>query len=244
VKRAPTLAALLGLLLASCSFGGQQASKAARPAAEPPAFVYVAMGASETAGIGTAQPERDSFPQQLLSRLARGSVLYDLGIPGETTAAALQDELPTALAQRPDLATVFFNVDDLVAGVSPQDFQARLDQIVGSLRAGGHTRVLVANTPPLDRLPAFAACQGALPACPIKDVAVPSAAQLDALVAGYNAAIAQVAAARGATLVDLSAAGAAIASHPEYLAPDGFHPSGPGAVVLAEAFFSVWRSTH
>jgi acyl-CoA thioesterase I len=244
VKRTLRLAALLGLLVAGCSFGGRQASRSAPPAAEPPAFVYVAMGASETAGIGTAQPERDSFPQQLLGRLARGSVLLDLGIPGETTAAALQDELPAALAQRPDLATVFFNVDDLVAGVSPQDFQARLDQIVGSLRAGGHTRVLVANTPPLDRLPAFAACQGGLPACPIKGVTVPSAAQLDALVGAYNAAIVQVVAAHGATLVDLSAAGATIASHPEYLAPDGFHPSGPGAVVLAQAFFSVWRSTH
>jgi lysophospholipase L1-like esterase len=244
LKPTPRLAALLGLLVAGCSFGAQPASTPARPAAEPPAFVYVAMGASETAGIGTARPERDSFPQQLLGQLARGAVLYDVGIPGETTAAALQDELPAALAQRPDLVTVFFNVDDLVAGVPPQDFQARLDQIVGSLRAGGHARVLVANTPPLDRLPAFASCEGGLPACPIKGAAIPSAAQLDALVGAYNAAIVQVVAARGATLVDLSAAGAAIASHPEYLAPDGFHPSTPGAVVLAQAFFSVWRSTH
>jgi lysophospholipase L1-like esterase len=244
VRPAHPLAALLGLLVAGCSFGAQQASRSPRPAAEPPALAYVAMGASETAGIGTAQPERDSFPQQLLGQLGRGAVLFDLGIPGETTAAALQDELPTALAQRPDLVTVFFNVDDLVAGVSPQDFQARLDQIVGSLRGAGHARVLVANTPPVDRLPAFAACQGGLPACPIKGVAVPSAAQLEALVAAYNAAIVQVVAAHGATLVDLSAAGTTIASHPEYLAPDGFHPSGPGAAVLAQAFFSVWRSTH
>jgi lysophospholipase L1-like esterase len=243
LKPIPPLAALLCLLVASCSFGGRQASPPARPVAEPPALVYVAMGASETAGIGTAQPERDSFPQQMLGQLGRGAVLYDLGIPGETTAAALQDELPTALAQRPDLVTVFFNVDDLVAGVSPQDFQARLDQIVGSLRAT-HARVLVANTPPVDRLPAFAACQGGLPACPIKGVAVPSAVQLEALIAAYNAAIVQVVAAHGATLVDLSAAGATIASHPEYLAPDGFHPSAPGAAVLAQAFFSVWRSTH
>src|SRR5437588_3552427 len=111
------------------------------------------------ARIGTADRQGQSFPQQLLAELGRGAVLYNLGIPGETTAAALTDELPAALAERPDLVTVFFNVDDLVAGVPAQDFEARLDQIVGSLRAGGHTRVLVANTPPLDGLPAFAVCQ-------------------------------------------------------------------------------------
>jgi acyl-CoA thioesterase I len=237
-------AALLGLLVAACSAGGQQAAKPTHPAPEPPSVVYVAMGASETAGTGTAQPVRESFPQELLAELGRGAVLYNLGIPGETTAAALNDELPTAVAARPDVVTVFFNVDDLVAGVSAPDFEARLDQIVGSLRAGGHTRVLVANTPPVERFPAFAACQGGLPSCPIKGEAIPSAAQLDALVGAYNAAIARVVAAHGATLVDLSAAGTTIATHPEYLAPDGFHPSAQGAVVLAQAFFAAWRSTH
>ena len=238
--------ALLGaLLVAACSSGS---SPAVRPSAgansSPAPLTYVAMGASETAGVGTAQPERDSFPQHLLARLGRGAVLYDVGIPGETTAAALSDELPAALADRPDLVTVFFNVDDLVAGVSAQDFEARLGQIVGSLRAGGHTRVLVANTPPIDRLPAFVACQAGQPACPMKGAAIPSRDQLDALVADYNAAIGRVVAAHGSTLVDLSAACTAIATHPEYLASDGFHPSAAGAAVLAQAFFTAWRSTR
>jgi lysophospholipase L1-like esterase len=234
---------LVGLLVAACSSGGQPVStRSGRSASEPAPLTYVAMGASETAGVGTDQPERQSFPQQLLGALGRQAVLYDLGIPGETTSAALTDELPAALAQRPDLVTVFFNVDDLVAGVPAQDFESRLDRIVGSLRASGHARVLVANTPPLDRLPAFAACQQSQQACPIKGAAIPSAAELDALVGAYNAAIARVAAAHGATLVDLSAAGAAIASHPEYLASDGFHPSAAGAGVLAQTFLTAWRS--
>ena len=236
------LAALLALASAGCSFGAQRATRSAPAPTEPPPLVYVAMGASETAGIGTADRQRQSFPQQLLAELGRGAVLYNLGIPGETTAAALTDELPAAVAERPDLVTVFFNVDDLVAGVSPQDFQAHLDRIVGSLRSGGHARVLVANTPPLDQLPAFAACEQHLPACPVRGAAIPTAAQLDALVGAYNTAIAQVAAAHGATLVDLGAAGATIASHPDYLAPDGFHPSAAGAMVLARTFYAAWRS--
>ena len=235
---------VLVLLVAACSAGGQQASKAPRPSPEPPSLVYAAMGASETAGVGTALPVRESFPQQLLGELGRGAVLYNFGIPGETTAAGLNDELPGALAQRPDLVTVFFNVDDLVAGVPVEDFEARLDKIVGSLRAGGHARVLVASTPPLDRFPAFAACQGGLQACPIKGAAIPSAAQLGELVVAYNAAIGRVVAAHGATLVELGGAGAAIASHPEYLAADGFHPSARGAMLLAQAFFAAWRASH
>ena len=129
-----------------------------------------------------------------------------------------------------------------MAGVPAQDFESRLGQIVGSLRAGGHTRVLVASTPPVDKLPAFAACQAGQPTCPIKGAPVPSAAELEALVGAYNAAIGRVAAAHGATPVDLSGAGATIASHPEYLASDGFHPSAAGAAVLAQAFYTAWRS--
>ena len=244
MRRTRALGAVLGLLLVAACSGGSQPAPARSGSGPPEArpLTYVAMGASETAGVGTDRPERDSFPQQLLARLGPGAVLYDLGIPGETTSAALTDELPAALAERPDLVTVFFNVDDLVAGVSPQDFQAHLDRIVGSLRSGGHARVLVANTPPLDQLPAFAACEQHLPACPVRGAAIPTAAQLDALVGAYNTAIAQVAAAHGATLVDLGAAGATIASHPDYLAPDGFHPSAAGAMVLARTFYAAWRS--
>jgi lysophospholipase L1-like esterase len=239
-------AALVGLVAAACSAGGQAAappSAAGHASPTPPKVIYAALGASETAGIGTTEPRRDSFPQQLLARLGPASVLYNLGIPGETTAAALNDELPAALSEHPDLATVFFNVDDMVAGVPAADFQARMDQIVGSLRAGGHTRVLVANVPPLDQLPAFQACEGGF-SCPIKTTPIPSPAQIDALAAAYNAAIAQVAAAHGATVVDLWSGANTLAGHPEYLAPDGFHPSSAGAAVLAQAFYQAWRSAR
>ena len=102
--------------------------------------------------------------------------------------------------------------------------------------------MVVATGYQLSKLPAFAACQAGQAACPIKGVPVPSAAEIEALVGAYNAAIGRVAAAAGATLVDLSGAGAIIASHPEYLASDGFHPSAAGAAVLAQAFYTAWRS--
>ncbi len=246
--RVAMLAAAAGLALAACSAGGpaaapaSQATPTARPSAGSSAgpVVYAALGASETAGIGTADPVRESFPQQLYQRLGRPAVLYTFGLPGETTEAALRDELPGAQDVHPTLATVWFNVDDLAAGVAVADYEARLDQLVGGLRQAGASKVLVANTPHLDRLPAYFACRPDPPAgspkCPLGAVILPPPDQINALTEAYNAAVARVVQRQGATLVDLHAAGEVPDQHPEYVSADGFHPSTAGAAAIAATF--------
>jgi acyl-CoA thioesterase-1 len=235
--RLPAVAVLALLALAACAPGSRSAANAT-PAPAPTPGVYVALGASETVGIGTDDPTRDAFPQQLFQLLGRSTVMYDFGLPGETTQAALNDELPPALAAHPTLATVWFNVDDLVAGVPVADFEARLDKLVGGLRAAG-ARVLVANTPQLDRLPAYAACRPDPPVgpkCPLGSVTLPPPDQVVADVQAYNAAIARVAGREGAVVVDLYASGQVAVRHPEYVGRDGFHPSAAGAAAIAAAF--------
>ena len=174
----------------------------------------------------------------LFRRLDRSAVLYDFGLPGETTEAALNDELPGALAVRPTLATVWLSVDDLAAGVPVADYERRLDQLVGALRRAGVSRVLLANTPHLDRMPAFVACWSDLPAarCPLDVPALISPDQVGELVLAYNAAIARVAERQGATLVDLYAAGEVPDLHPGYVSGDGLHPSAAGAAAIAATF--------
>lgn len=231
---APLLA--VASLLAACSAGGGPAA-VATPRPTPPT-VYAAIGASETIGIGTDDPTRQSFPQRLFQRLGPGTVFYDFGLPSETTAAALKDELPQALIVHPTLATVWLNVDDLIGGVPVTDYEPELDQLVGALRRAG-ARVAVANTPHLDHLPAYAACRPDPPAgskCPLGTITLPPPDQVEALVQGYNAAIARVANREGATLVDLYAAGEVPDLHPEYVGRDGFHPSGAGAAAIADTF--------
>jgi acyl-CoA thioesterase-1 len=236
----PALLLAAMLLAAACSQGSRSSVRpTVRPS--PPPVVYAALGASETAGIGTADPARESFPQVLYQRLPRSAVLYNLGLPGETTAAAIQDELPAAVSGRPSLATVWFNVDDMAAGVSAADYEVRLDRIVGGLREAGTARVLIANTPRLDLLPVYLACRPNPPAgavrCPLGgDVVLPPPNELSALVEAYNAAITRVAQRHGATVVDLAAQGATIAQHPEYVSSDGLHPSTQGAAAIAGAF--------
>jgi lysophospholipase L1-like esterase len=231
--------ALVAALLAGCSIGPQPA-----PTPTPqvsPQVVYAALGASETVGVGTDDPTRQAFPQQLLQRLGL-SVLYDFGIPSETTEAALKDELPQALAVHPTLATVWFNVDDLIAGVPVPDFAARLDQIVAALHRAG-ARVLVANTPHLDKLPAYAACRPNPPPgpqCALGSTVLPPPDQVEAEVQAYNAAIAGVVAREGVTLVDLYAAGEVPVLHPDYVGKDGFHPSAAGAAAIADTFAAAF----
>jgi lysophospholipase L1-like esterase len=239
--RTRALLALLisaAMLLGACSQGARSSVPPTSPAA--PVVVYAALGASETVGVGTSDPTRQAFPQLLYLRLPRTAVYYNFGLPGETTAAALKDELPGALAVRPTLATVWFNVDDMAAGVGAAEYESQLDQLVGALSRGGATRVLVANTPRLDRLPAYLACRPNPPAgvrCPLGAVTLPPPEEVNALVDGYNAAIARVADRHGAVVIDLAAQSAAnLDKHPEYLSFDGLHPSPQGAAAIAGAF--------
>lgn len=242
---------IVGLLLGGC--GGGQAAAAHRVTAAGPAQpsagqpgVYVALGASETIGIGAAHPNEEAWPQVFYrTALPRAFVFYDLGIPAETTAEAIDHELPIALSLRPTLATVWFNFDDLVAGVSVVDYEQRLDNLVHLLRADGRTQVLMANTPVLDKLPAYAACGTApppgSPRCPLMGRILPAPLELDRMVNDYNAAVARVAALEGATLVDLHAQGEVPVDHPDFVSADGFHPSTAGHAAIAAAFGSAYR---
>lgn len=227
------------LLVAACSNGGPAAAPrrpAATPAPTAPPIVYAALGASETAGIGAQDPRGQAWPMVFYeTALPRSAVMYSFGVPAETTQAALTGELPAALAVRPTLATVWLNVDDLVAGVSAADYETRLGDLVHALRRGGAARVLVANTPYLDRLPLYLSCRSGAAGCPFAGP-VPAPADLDAAVDAYNAAIARVALREGATLVDLHAAGEVPDQHPDWVSADGFHPNAAGYAQIAARF--------
>jgi len=247
----PVAPVLLGLaatlLLAGCTPGGAARTAASIPAtSDGPAIVDVAVGASETVGAGTGDRLRSAWPQVLYTAaLPRGAVFYNFGIPGATVAEAIGAELPEALAVHPDLVTVWLNVNDLLAGVTPTSYEAHLDQLIHALRRGGHTRVLVANTPWLDQLPAYLACRPDAPLtaqpCGLPSDIALAPAELDALVDRYNVAISQVAVREGAELVDLHAFGEVPVLHPEYVSGDGFHPSEAGHVAIANAFAAVLR---
>lgn len=210
--------------------------------ARPP-LVYVAVGASETLGVGARQATTDAWPQVFFrTGLPRAAVYYNVGVGGDTVSGAQTDQVPEALGVNPTLVTVWLNVNDLLAGVPPEIYGGQLQKLVHDLRRGGAAQVMVANTPYLDRLPAYLACHGGPVAqCPPSRVAQLPAAALNALVDGYNAATATVVAAEGATLVDLHARGETPDQHPEWVSDDGFHPSSAGYAAIGALFAERYR---
>ena len=218
-----------------------------RPSASAPAsIIYAAIGASETYGIGATDRYREAWPQVFFNDvLPRSAVLYNFGIPGATTAQALHDEVPAAVAVHPTVVTVWLNVNDLISGVTALDYEAQLRQVLRALRRGGQARVLVANTPDLAQLPAYRACLPNAPAggppCMIPAGFMPTPQAVAAAVAAYNAAITEAVNLEGATLVDLHLDGTQISQHPEWISADGFHPSGQGYAVIAKLFEDAYR---
>jgi lysophospholipase L1-like esterase len=245
-SRAGRIAVLLvvAVTLGACAAAPLAGIRPSAPA--PPPVVYAAIGASETYGIGANDRYRQAWPQVFYNDvLPPSAVLYNFGIPGATTAQALHDEVPAAMAVHPTVVTVWLNVNDLIGGLPATEYAAQLWQLLHSLRRGGQTQVLVANTPDLAQLPAYRAClpnpPANAPACLIPDGLVPTPQAVAATVDAYNAAISQAAKQEGATLIDLHLNGAQISQHPEWLSADGFHPSEQGYAVIAKLFEDAYR---
>ena len=226
---------------------GPRVTTSTGPATTAGGVVYAAVGASETVGVGATSPSTEGWPRVFARTLPPGSRYHNFGISGATVADALAREVPAALLVKPTLVTVWLNVNDLLSLVSPEAYERQLGSLVHKLRRGGAAKVLVANVPALDRLPALQACLALLKAgaCPFP--AATSIAEIDAAVAGYNAAIARVAAREGAVLVDLHAALLRTrrdGTEPSVYGPDGFHPSTVGHRLTAAAFAAALEASN
>lgn len=236
------------VLVATVTAACFQSPAVVPPSKAGPALRYVAIGASESVGIGTADPLRDAWTQVFYrTALPRGATFVNLGIPGATVARALQDELPYAVSLRPDVVTVWLNVNDAVAGVSAGTYERELATLVDALRRAGARTILVANIPPLTELPAYQACRPSPPPgageCRLHRI-LPPPEVIDRDIAAYNRAIARVARAAGAVVVDLHALGESEernGSVARFVGPDGFHPNAEGAALVARSFAAAYR---
>jgi lysophospholipase L1-like esterase len=230
--RSTLLATLMFPLLAGCT-------TATRDDAVRERIVYVAIGASDTVGVGAEDPRADAWPS-VFSRIAlpQNAEYHNLGISGATTQEALRSQLPKAERLRPTIVTIWLNVNDLTHGVMPDVYEERLLRLLTSLREVGAQQILVANTPVLEDLPAYRSClePGAVDVTCRFPGFVPPPELVRFAVDAYNEAIERAAEAAGAIVVDLHALGSAPASHPDWVSADGFHPSSEGYRVVAERF--------
>lgn len=151
--RAVTATALVISVLNGCDRGPSRVVLPPTPSVER---TYVAVGASESVGFGADDALRDAWTQRLFhDAFESGTELYNLAIPGATVRSALTQQASEAVRLEPDVVTVWLNVNDLIAGEAADSYEQLLGELVHQLRRGGNTTVLVANTPPLERLPAY-----------------------------------------------------------------------------------------
>ena len=191
-------------------------------------FVYVAMGASDTFGFGTADPYHQNWATDLAARLGSRYRLVNLGIPSIVVHEALTVELPVALDAHPDLVTIWLAVNDIIDRVPVDRYAQDLDTLVSRLQANApHARIAVANVPDLALLPYFTH----------QDAIVPQL--LQAQVLAYNTAIADIVGRHHAILIDLSQHDYDLEHHPEYVSQDGLHPTATGYARLAALFYQA-----
>jgi lysophospholipase L1-like esterase len=186
-------------------------------------LTYVAIGASDTYGLGTREPATQSWPVDLAHSLGPDVHLVNLGIPGIDVRQALDLELPIALDTHPDLVTVWLAVNDLADKVPLVSYKNDLDTLLTRLQAAfPHARIAVANVPDLIFVPHFHTTDPTT---------------LRKQVSSYNAVISDVVQRHGVILVDLYAQWQALATHPEYISSDGLHPSVVGYAQVAKIFY-------
>ncbi|HCI79236.1 MAG TPA: hypothetical protein DHW02_06075 [Ktedonobacter sp.] len=222
---------VLSLCLSSCTlpFGNQNTTSTSTHLVmqQPPAsrLTYTAIGASDTFGIGTDDPQSESWPADLAGRLGNGVHLVNLGVPSIDARDALNVEVPVAIDSHPNIITIWLAVNDIADNIPVASYEHDLDLVLTRLQAGApHAIIVVANVPDLTYLPHFQSY----------DVNA-----LHALIASYNNAIANVVASHHVLLVDLISRWQQLATHPEYISDDGFHPNALGYTVLAGLFYQV-----
>jgi acyl-CoA thioesterase I len=230
----------VALALAACESGTGSAATAPPTATPPPTpsptavppVVYVALGASDAVGVGADDPNTQGYVPLLIAKLPRGSEALNLGISGIELHGALTSELPQALSDHPTLVTVWLAANDFTDCAPIQQYEADLDALLAQLQTQTKAHVFVANLPDMSLLPAVQ--NGAFGDKPC--LAGESTSQIRAQVKQWNQVIAAAVTRHHDVLVDLF--NSDLASHPELIYRDGFHPSTAGYARLAALFWA------
>ncbi|HLX56347.1 MAG TPA: GDSL-type esterase/lipase family protein [Ktedonobacteraceae bacterium] len=227
--------ALCLLMLAGASCAQAATTQAGKPGAatqrhnSQKQITYVAIGASDTFGIGTEDPYSDNWPTDLVSLLGATNIhLINLGIPGILIHDALRLELPVALDAHPDLVTIWLGVNDVANDVTVNSFASDLDTLLSRLQAAApHARIAIANIPDLTLLPYFAAFD---------------TQALGQQIHEYDAAIDSIVQRHHVILVDLTQQSYNLQAHPEWISSDGLHPNDIGYLMLASLFYKALQT--
>ncbi len=196
---------------------GRSMASAVRPLFER----YVALGDSSTEGLddpdcaGGYRGWANRLAERIAAAQAPRPLLYaNLGVRGRRTRQILEQQLPAALAMRPDLATLFTGTNDIVArDCDLARTGADVERMQRALIAGGAT-VLGFTLPDLGPV-------------------MPAARRLAPRIAALNEMLRATSAATGAILVDFAAH--AVTTDARLWSADRLHANAAGHERIAAA---------
>jgi lysophospholipase L1-like esterase len=211
---------LVGMILVITCFSVLACAKG--PREKKIEFVYLALGASDAAGVG-ALPLTEGYVFLIKAELDRrlpGVALLNLGIPGaRIDLIKEQVRIATKVGTKANLITFWTGGNDLIHGDDPKTFQEDLRFTLQNLKKEVSDAIVVANLPDLTKLPRFRFRQD--PNVTIERVRA------------FNRAIEEEARAVDARLVDLFAQPVL---EDLVFDIDGFHPNDAGHRELARLF--------
>ena len=187
----------------------------------------MAIGASDTFGVGANDPYAENWPSDLTELIGGRVHLLNLGVPSMTVHNALNTELPIALTTHPNLVTIWLAVNDLATHVSVGSYGHDLDTLLSRLqRVVPNAKVEVGNVPDLSSVPFFSTY---------------NQSTLQQEMSAYNRVIASMVKRHHAVLVDLSGQGYNLQEFPQYISGDGLHPSTSGYLQIARLFYQAFQ---
>lgn len=188
--------------------------------ADPPATT---VGATKVVCFGDSITKA-GYPAMLAAKL--GVEVVNAGLGGHTTAAALPKMRKEVLDYRPDAVVLFFGTNDSRLAeppvhVPPAKYEANLIEMIDRCRAI-HAKPVICTIPPINPEPYFKRHARAN---------FDAAGGMPKVLAEYRAAALHAAQARKVPVVDLNQL---LEKRPEWLAPDGVHPTKQGNAILAD----------
>lgn len=195
---------------------------------------YVALG--DSAGTGFGVPAGAGYVDRVFSRLRRldpSARLQNLARNGATTDVLRTGPVDAALAARPTVCSLFIGGNDLWRGVSSSQFGRNLEAIADRLDRA-RCPVVVGTLPNLAHAPAAGLAERFLGI---------ARAQIEDRIVEYNHRVRRLAVDHSYALVDLFGA-TRLDEHPEYFAPDGFHPSAAGHEAWSSVIWPAFAALH
>lgn len=114
-------------------------------------LVYVALGDSLTAGVGTDKYS-ESYPYLLAQYFAGDNYQINLksrALPGAKTMDLLDILLPEAIKDEPNIVTLLIGVNDIHGQISQKDFKTNYENILRRLTEETKAEIYVINMPAL-----------------------------------------------------------------------------------------------